>query len=286
MHSYWLKQLIFQTNISVGLWCPKTLGSVIEGSWTLLFPLCLFSLLWIDYGGFTTQRKRTNSHPCLLMRLCSSLHHCARWLLSRSSLLSSHVSTLSSFLHSGPLPPFCLGTPPLTPSNPSLLSPCTSLRWPSVPAPVLFHPLPQLSWTPSHTITASPSLPLSFKHISLGAIHPTNKFYGLNPFSHCVFTGLGAGIDLALFVSPITRFLSHLLLLCFLLVASLMAHHIHCFSFFIYLLYTLFFHLPISFPLNLWIMHCVSLCVFVSLFSNPLFSSDTPLHPLPPLSSS
>lgn len=176
--------------------------------------------------------------------------------------------------------------PPLTPSNPSLLSPCTSLRWPSVPAPVLFHPLPQLSWTPSHTITASPSLPLSFKHISLGAIHPTNTFYGLNPFSHCVFTGLGAGIDLALFVSPITRFLSHLLLLCFLLVASLMAHHIHCFSFFIYLLYTLFFHLPISFPLNLWIMHCVSLCVFVSLFSNPLFSSDTPLHPLPPLSSS
>lgn len=208
------------------------------------------------------------------MRLCSSLHPCAHWLLSLSplSLLSSHVSTLCSFVRSGPQPPFCLHTffSQLSSSNPSLRSPYTSFSWPSVLAPVLFYPLPLLSWSPSHTITASPSLPLSFKHISLGAIHPANKFYGLNPFSHCVFTGLGAGIDLALFVSPITRFLSHLLLLCFLLVASLMAHHILPFSFFIYLLYALFFHLPFSFLLNLWIMHCVSLCDIVSFCSKSI----------------
>lgn len=192
------------------------------------------------------------------MHLCSSLHHCARWLLSRSPLLSSHVSTLSSFLHSGPLPPFCLRTP----SNPSLLSPCTSLRWPSVPAPVLFYPLPQLSWSPSHTITASPSLPLSFKHISLGAIHPANKFYGLNPFSHCVFTGLGAGIDLALFVSPITRFLSHLLSPC-----SLTDGSSHSLFFFFHLLalHSLF-PPPKFFPSkSLDYALCVTLCFCVSL---------------------
>lgn len=87
------------------------------------------------------------------------------------------------------------------------LQPLFSFSIPSVPAAVLFYPFPLLCWSLSHTITASPSLLSSFRHMSLGAIHPASTFYGPNPFSHCVFTGLGAGIDLPVFVSPITRFL-------------------------------------------------------------------------------
>lgn len=153
--------------------------------------------------------------------------------------------------------------PPLTPSNPSLLSPCTSLRWPSVPAPVLFYPLPQLSWSPSHTITASPSFCLLSISLLVQFTQPTN-FMGLIPFLTVCLQVWGQ-VLIWLFVSPITRFLSHLLLLCFLLVASLMAHHIHCFSFFIYLLYTLF-PPPNFFPSkSLDYALCVTLCFCVSL---------------------
>lgn len=47
-----------------------------------------------------------------------------------------------------------------------------------------------------------------FGHIFPGTVHPANTFYGLNPFFHFVFTGLGAGIDLPPFVFPIIHLLS------------------------------------------------------------------------------
>lgn len=57
-------------------------------------------------------------------------------------------------------------------------------------------------------LLASPS---SFRCISLGTVQPSNRFYELNPFSHHVFTGLGAGIDLPLSVSSsLTDDSSHL----------------------------------------------------------------------------
>lgn len=165
----------------------RTLLSVIEGFWTLIFSLCV--LLWIDFIWF----RRSNSHPCLLA--------CTPQLLSPSLRLLTPVHTL--LLHSLCFLTCCSTVFSLSSHSP--LSPCVLCPCP-VPAPVPFSPLPLLRWSSSHTTAASPSLLSSFRHISLGTIHTTSTFYGPNPFSHCVFTGLGAGIDLPLFVSLIASF--------------------------------------------------------------------------------
>lgn len=256
----------------------RTLVSVIEGFWSPLFLLCVFPLFWMDWDGFSAQRKRSNSHPSFLTHLClshtSAISHSSLFLHFPPFLLPSHVS--SSFLHSCPLLPFCqhtvifqyLSLALLHFLLASLFLGLSVLPW------VFFYPLSLLSRFPSHTITASAYLPLSFRHISLGAIQPANTFYGLNPFSHCVFTGLGAGIDLPLFVSPITRFLSRLPLFCFFLVAPVMAHHILPFSPFSLTCLTLFFfHLTFSFLISALVI--VSLFVlFKRMFSSTYTSSS------------
>lgn len=148
---------------------------------------------------------RSNSHPCLLAHLRSSLRHSLTsfafptlsCFLSRLYTLFfltlwSHASALSSYFSpssSSSFSPLHLSSPSFCPSSTPLLCSFIALLV-------------------SHHYCLSFPFPSSFRHISLGAIHPANTFYGLNPFSHCVFTGLGAGIDLPLFVSPITRFLS------------------------------------------------------------------------------
>lgn len=244
---------------------------------------CVSPLLWIDWVDFTWV-WRSNSHPCLLTHLCSLLCHCDHWLLSLSSppfLLSSHVSALCSFLHFGPLPPFCLPTSSTSPSSPSSLSHRTFLPCPSVPAPVLFYPLPLLSWSPPRTVTASPSLCSSFRYISLGAIQPANTFYGLNPFSHCVFTGLGQVlICLSLFLPSLASSLSLASLSLSPCSSTDGSSHSLSFSF-------SFTHLTPSFPTSYFLSFFLNLCITLSLclfclssLCYLMFSSTTPLHPL------
>jgi len=103
--------LTWAVNIPQQYFCRSLMPKELQLKVSELFYFLFVSpLLWIDCVGFTWV-WRSNSHSCLLPHLCSWLCHCD-WLLSLSPpfLLSSHVSTLCSFLHFGPLPPFCLPT--------------------------------------------------------------------------------------------------------------------------------------------------------------------------------
>ena len=92
----------------------------------------------------------------------------------------------------------------ISPFSPPALFPAPCF---SVPLSRLLSSSIALAVSFSHHYCLSP-LTLSFRHMSLGVIHPANAFYGLNPFSRCVFTGLGAGIDLPLFLPSLVSSLS------------------------------------------------------------------------------
>lgn len=249
--------------------------SVIKGFWTLLFSLCVSPLLWIDWVGFTWV-WRSNSHPCLLAHLRSSLRHCDHWLLLLSPpfLVSSHVSTLCSFLHFGPMPLLCL--PTFLPLALLIFLHCTFLPHPSAPAPLLFYVLSLLSW--SHTITASPSLFPRLLGISLLALftQPTH-FMGLIPFlTVCLQVWGQVLICLSLFLPSLASSLSLAALSLTPYSPTDGSSHSLLTPFYssTWLSLSLSSHRPFSFFLNLCItLYCVSFSCYL------VFSSTTPLHP-------
>lgn len=232
-----------QTNIPAGLWRPNnTFG-------TLLFSPCVALVVK------SLIEQLSSPSACSPLLFSPAL-----WLLT---LFPFHTLIRSSSLCCSVF--FNL---PLKPRFPSSLYPLSLSLCPSSSLLLL------LCWSPPHSITTSPSLLSSFRHISLGSIHPASAFYEPNPFSHRVFTGLGAGIDLPLFVSPITRFLS--LILCYWWLITFSP------SFLIHPLDFLFFHLPF---LSFLISPLFCLCVF-SCMSNVFFRYTSSSHPFDPSSAS